>query len=48
MGNLATYIPVTMRVSKVFFILFGRAFKNEQFKKKSKLIVFILFCKKAF
>ena len=32
--NLATYIPVTMKVSKVFFFLFGKAFKNEQFKKK--------------
>jgi len=32
--NLATYISVTMRVSKVFFFLFGRAFKIEQLKKK--------------
>ena len=47
MGNLATYIPVTMRVSKVFFILFGRAFKNEQLKK-NKLISFIVFFKNAF
>ena len=46
--NLATYIPVTMRVSKVFFFSFGRTFKTEQFKKKSKLIAFILFCKNAF
>ena len=47
-GNLATYISVTKRVSKVNIFLIGRALKTEQFKKKSKSIAFILFCKNAF